>query len=660
MTKQGVDDNLREAGERYRTLFESIDEGFCVIEKVSDDPIDFRYLEANPSFPVQAGVDDVVGKTIREAFPGEPEEWFQIYEAVVRTGEPVRFERALVTQGRTLELYAFRVKDSTHRVGVIFKDITARREAEQTRSWLSAIIESSDDAIVGKDLDGIITSWNAGAEALFGYTAEEAVGQPVTMLIPENRLDEEPTVLGRIRRGEKVEHYETIRRRKDGTLVDISLSVSPILDSKGRVIGASKIARDITERRKAEEALVEADRRKTEFLAMLAHELRNPLAPILGSLEVLRRRANAVGTAGRSRGRATDSPAALEPGKGVDMPLGVLQRQVGHMVRLVDDLLDVGRISHGKIDLRRERVELSSVVYHAVEAFRPVAERRNQQLSIALPDEPVYANADPTRLAQIIGNLLSNAGKFTDRDGRIWLSARREAGTDAPGVAIEVRDSGIGIAADQLTRVFDMFTQVDTSLDRSSTGLGIGLTLVKSLTELHGGRVEARSEGIGKGSEFIVHLPVLSGADLDSQPRVPEMVPVITPMRILVVDDNRDSADVLAMLLTFAGHETYTANDGVAAVEAAARLRPDAIVLDIGLPGMNGYAVARAIRDQQDDRPPILIALTGWGQEEDRRRSEEAGFDAHVVKPVDEAQLTRILADLCSVRAADSSRQRVP
>lgn len=651
----------RDASERYRTLFESIDEGFCVIEKVSDNPLDFRYLEANPAFAVQAGRGDVVGRTIREAFPGEPEHWFVTYDTVVRTGEPIRFERPLVTQGRVLELYAFRVNDeSDRRVGVIFKDITARKEAEQSRARLSAIIESSDDAIVSKDLDGIITSWNAGAERLFGYTAAEALGQPVTMLIPQNRLDEEPTVLGKIRRGEKVEHYETIRRRKDGTLVDISLSVSPILDPKGRVIGASKIARDITERRQAAAAIAEADRRKSEFLAMLAHELRNPLAPILGSLEVLRRvHSPAIVPSRPSSGRTSDPPADRVPGERVDKALDVLHRQVGHMVRLVDDLLDIGRISHGKIELRRERVELSSVVCHAVEAFRPLAERRNQRLSVSLPDEPVYLHADATRLAQIVGNLLNNAGKFTDFDGHISLSATGDAGTNGE-VTIAVRDSGIGIAPDQLNDIFEMFTQIDKSLDRSSTGLGIGLTLVKSLTELHGGWVEARSAGPGQGSEFIVRLPVLAEAVLEPEQVVPDGVPGASPLRILVVDDNRDSAEMLAMLLQFAGHDTHIAHDGPGAIEAAARLLPDAILLDIGLPGLNGYAVARAIRERQGGSPPLIVALTGWGQDEDRRRSAEAGFDAHVVKPVDEVLLTRLLAEFASRRASEDSHQRVP
>jgi PAS domain S-box-containing protein len=528
-----------------------------------------------------------------------------------------------------------------------FYDITARKEAEEGRARLSAIVESSDDAIVSTDLNGVITSWNAGAERLFGYTAREAVGQRLSLLIPPDRLDEEPTVLARIRRGEVVEHFETVRRRKDGTSVDVSLTVSPILDSQGQVVGASKIARDITERKKAAETLLEADRHKNEFLAMLAHELRNPLAPILVSIEILR------------RAKRLEGAESLELSPRVDHALDVLQRQVGQMVRLVDDLLDAGRISRGKIDLRRERVEVASVVHHAVEAARPIAERRGQELTVALPTVPVYVNADPTRLAQIVGNLLNNACKFTERDGHIWLTVERvkesrpdqaEAASNglAPQIVISVRDTGVGIAPDRLEGIFDMFTQLDTSLERSLTGLGIGLTLVRTLVEMHGGTVRASSPGIGQGSEFVVRLPIVTEAAIQV-PLSPTTEPAVTPLRILIVDDNHDSADMLATLLKFSGHETHTAHDGMAAVEAAIKLDPDVILLDIGLPQLNGYEAAHRIREQNSGRGrPVLVALTGWGQDEDRRRSEEAGFDAHVVKPVDHGRLHKLLAELGS------------
>ena len=336
--------------------------------------------------------------------------------------------------------------------------------------------------------------------------------------------------------------------------------------------------------------------------------------------------------------------------------MDVLDRQVGQMVRLVDDLLDAGRISRGKMVLRKERVELSSVVHHAVDAVRPLCESADQELTVTLPQDPVYLNADPTRLAQIVGNLLNNASKFTDRGGRIWLTVEPAeesgSGDDEPGlppeVLIRVRDTGLGIATDQLSRIFDMFTQVDTALERSVTGLGIGLTLVKTLAQMHGGSVDVRSAGVGQGSEFIVRLPIkVETATLPPSAMTREPAASTSPLRILIVDDNRDAAGMLAMLLQFSGHDTHTARDGVEAVEAAREQQPDVILLDIGLPRLNGYEAARKIREQQrEPGRPFLVALTGWGQDEDRRRSEEAGFDAHLVKPVDETALGNLLADL--------------
>jgi CheY-like chemotaxis protein/two-component sensor histidine kinase len=313
------------------------------------------------------------------------------------------------------------------------------------------------------------------------------------------------------------------------------------------------------------------------------------------------------------------------------------------MVRLVDDLLDVSRISRGKIELHREPVELASVVYQAVEAIRPLCESLDHEMTVTLPPEPVYLNADPTRLSQIVGNLLNNACKFTERGGHIRLTGERVG----EQVVIRVQDTGIGLSAEQLLRIFEMFTQVDTSLERSRDGLGIGLTLVKELVEMHGGTVEARSAGAGQGSEFVVRLPVLS-EPLQPLPRQPSAAKpaAMVQRRILVVDDNRDAAESLAMLLKLGGHEVHTAHDGLEAVEAAAKIQPEVILLDIGLPKLDGYKVARRIRAQQPDTGVVLVAVTGWGQEEDRRRSEESGFDAHMVKPVDLAALSNLLVKL--------------
>lgn len=371
----------------------------------------------------------------------------------------------------------------------------------------------------------------------------------------------------------------------------------------------------------SEAELAENARRKDEFLATLAHELRNPLAPIRNGLEALP--------------LLQDRPEELVATR------AMMLRQLHHLVRLVDDLLDASRISRGKLQLRKEHVELEPVIHEALEACRPQFEAGRLRLEVSLPPEAIYLDADPVRLAQVFGNLLGNAAKFTSPDCQVWLTARRDQGQ----VVISVKDTGIGISPDMLPRVFDMFMQVDQPVGRSQGGLGIGLSLVKRLVEMHGGQVEACSHGEGKGSEFVVRLPILDSA--------PEPTPVplskrIEPLlrRILVVDDNQDSARTLAMLLKYSGSDTQVAHDGPEAVEKAAQYRPDVVLLDIGLPTMSGYDVCRAIRSNSAGARPAIIALTGWGQEEDRKKSKEAGFDAHLVKPIDYAVLTDLLQSL--------------
>jgi len=318
----------------------------------------------------------------------------------------------------------------------------------------------------------------------------------------------------------------------------------------------------------------------------------------------------------------------------------MMERQVGQTTRLVDQLLDVSRISRGKIALQRERIELTSVLSQAVEAARPHVERMEQELTVTLPPQPIFVNADPTRLAQIAGNLLNNASKFTDRRGRIRLIVD----TEDTEVVMRVQDSGIGIAAEQLPRVFDVFVQVDTSLERAQGGLGIGLTLAKQLVEMHGGTIEAHSGGLAKGSEFVVRLPMST-----EPPPIPSLEPSAgthLPQRVLVVDDNPDAANSMAMLLELSGHDVHIAQDGLEAVDAAAKLQPDVVLLDIGLPKLNGYEAGRRIRRQLRDKRLVLVALTGWGQEEDKRRSKEAGFDFHLVKPVSVSALEKLLSSV--------------
>jgi signal transduction histidine kinase/ActR/RegA family two-component response regulator len=370
--------------------------------------------------------------------------------------------------------------------------------------------------------------------------------------------------------------------------------------------------------------LCESDRRKDEFLAMLAHELRNPLAPVRNALHIIHMR-------GSERRNAVHNAHDM------------IERQVEHMVRLVDDLLDVSRITSGKINLRKEPTDVAQIVFRAVEGSRPLIDARRHALEVALPEGELTVEGDPTRLAQVVWNLLNNAAKYTPEGGRIRLAVER-----APGeVLVRVQDTGMGIPGEVLPKVFDLFTQAERTLDRAQGGLGIGLTLVRQLTEMHGGTVEAHSEGPGRGSEFVVRLPLLAAAAGGAPARAagPALRP--TPRhRVLVVDDNRDSADSLATLLRLVGNDVRTAYDGQEALEVAAWYQPDMILLDIGLPVMNGYEVARRLRAEPVYGRPVLTALTGYSSEEDRRRSVAAGFDRHMVKPVDFAELQEVLASL--------------
>ncbi len=380
--------------------------------------------------------------------------------------------------------------------------------------------------------------------------------------------------------------------------------------------------RDISEEVRAREALKEVDRRKDEFLATLAHELRNPLAPIQNNLQILRM----TGGAGQAGERAHE----------------MMERQVAHMVRLVDDLMELSRISRGQCELKKEPVELSTIIRHAVEISHPVVRAGQHQLTVSCPAEPILLEGDSVRLAQVFANLLNNAAKYTERGGQITIKAALEAGD----VVVSVQDTGIGIPDNMLDRVFDMFAQVSNPLRRTQDGLGIGLSLVRTLVAMHGGTVEARSLGIGHGREFVVRLPV-------AEPRAP--IPPALPrtgeqdmaaLRVLVVDDNRDGADSLATILNLLGADVHVAYDGPSALELLPICRPAVVLLDIGMPGMDGHEVALRVREDPEHRDMTLIAMTGWGQESDRRRSKAAGFEHHLVKPVEFEALRALLLSL--------------
>jgi signal transduction histidine kinase/ActR/RegA family two-component response regulator len=374
--------------------------------------------------------------------------------------------------------------------------------------------------------------------------------------------------------------------------------------------------------------LRDTDRRKDEFLATLAHELRNPLAPIRNGLHIMRLMAGDEAAVAQAR--------------------TMMERQLIQMVRLIDDLLDVSRITRGKLDLRKERVELANVLSSAVETARPLIEAAGHELTVQSPDEPIYVDADPMRLAQVFANLLNNAAKYMDRGGHIWLTAelRRRAGL-RPEAIVTVRDAGVGIPKEALPRIFEMFAQIDQSLEKSQGGLGIGLTLVKRLVEMHGGSVEAHSEGPGKGSRFIARLPVVeTGNALHPTAGENGIAENHLQCRILVADDNRDAAESMGTMMRHLGHEVRIVHDGVQAVIEAAEFRPDIILLDIGMPRLNGYDAAQRIRAQAWGNDMILVALTGWGQDEDKRLAADAGFNQHFTKPVNLADITNLVANL--------------
>jgi PAS domain S-box-containing protein len=636
-------------------------------------------------------------------------------------------------------------------VVLVFRDATEMRRAQDNAERLAAIVEHSDDAIIGKDLKRNITSWNAAAERLYGFSAQEVIGQPMSVIVPPDRHAELDVMMERLIRGERIDHLETVRLKKDGTRIDVSLTVSPIKNVYGEVVGASKISRDIGERKRFEEALrlsearktaffqtaldciisidhegkvldfnpaaertfgyevdevlgkelasliipsnlrdkhrrglvnylatgegpvldrrlelsgmradgtelpveltvtrlkvdgspiftahlrdisdrkllenqlrqyiaelSEADRRKDEFLAMLAHELRNPLAAIGYSMQLLE-------TSPDQHAMATE----------------ITQRQVRQLTHLIDDLLDVSRITTNRVQLRQEAIDAGVLVNRAVGSARPAIEERNHKLTVNIANQEMPLFADPTRIEQVIVNLLTNASKYTPEGGNIEITAYLEN----DHVVIKVKDSGVGIPREMLSRVFELFMQVDPTIDRARGGLGIGLTVVRHLTEMHGGTVSATSEGLGKGSEFSVRLPLSSIRRAAASPVAARAIP--SGLKVMVVEDNVDTARMLSLLLQGLGCTTQEIHEGPPVIEAAKSFRPDAILLDIGLPGLDGYEITRLIRQTPELSNIRLIAITGYGQQQDRERSRQAGFDVHLVKPVHFESLVEALA----------------
>ena len=406
--------------------------------------------------------------------------------------------------------------------------------------------------------------------------------------------------------------------RADGSVAFVQNDVEPLYDSHGNVCGCVSVIVDMTERRQVESVLRETHRRKDEFLATLSHELRNPLAPIRNALEVLH--------------RTGDEPALKE------RALAILGRQLHQLVRLTDDLLDVSRITTDRLELRRARIDMRTVIASAVETTQPLIDAAAHTLTIDLPQQPLWVDADFTRMAQAFANLLNNAAKYTDRGGRISVAATAEGGT----VITTVSDTGIGISPELMPRIFDMFMQAERISDGGQSGLGIGLTLARRLVELHGGRIDASSEGRGKGTTFVVRMPQSTAPDDRPAGVVAPRVPVSG--RVLVAEDIPDAAEMLRMMLETMGHEVRVAADGVQAVAIARTFVPQIALLDIGMPRMNGYDAARQIRADLG-AAVVLVALTGWGQDEDQARARDAGFDYHLTKPADPAVVERMIAD---------------
>ncbi len=799
---------VRESEERYRGLFNSMDEGYCTIEVIFDEhekPIDYRYLEINPSFEKLTGMHGALGKRVREFIPDLEEHWYDVYGKVALTGEPIRIADEVKGMNRWFDIYAFRVGGNDSReVAVLFRNITERKLAERQTEMLSALsrelagateeaaIVDIAVAAVGRHLNShrcyfvecvvdenrlvVSANWvrddapsTEGEHSLFDFGGVEwwrefasgdfsiddvatdplthakrasyaALGiqsyavQPfrrernrtVCLAVTEKSPRKWTTydvrlladVIARVwplverartdralRASEAQlslalhsselgiwnvdpvtnvvssdERFRTIFNLtsedvsfdqafalihpddRDAVRDKVAAAIRPVdpvryeaeyrvmhLDgslhwvlAKGRahfrnesagptLVSFDGTVADITERKHAEEALRESareladlDRRKDEFLAMLSHELRNPLAPIANALQLLRLQKNELPLQRQAR--------------------TIIERQVGQLNHLVDDLLEVSRITSGRVLLRQEQIAIGGIVERAIETSNPLIVKRRHELTVSMPTQPIWLYADAARLEQVVVNLLTNAAKYTDEGGHIWLTV--EQAGDA--TVLRVRDTGLGISPELLPHIFDLFTQAERSLDRSQGGLGIGLCLVQRLVELHGGTV-AVSSVLGHGSEFVVRLPhVLTALETTSTVPIALVQPSPECCRVLVVDDNVDAAQSLAMLLTIAGHDLHLAYDGPSGLQAARALQPDVVLLDIGLPGLNGHEVAMRIREDATLKNIVLIAMTGYGQLADRQSSRDAGFDHHLVKPADFAEVQKILLAVCA------------
>jgi len=591
---------------------------------------------------------EAVGRSITIVIPPEHLAEEEDILARIRGGERIEhFETTRMRKdGSRLEisLTVSPIKNAKGEVigaSKIARDISERRRGDEARARLAAIVDSADDAIVSKTLDGVITSWNRAAQAMFGWTAAEAVGQRITLIIPRERWPEEDEVLARVRKGESIDHFDTVRERKNGERIDVSLTVSPVKDARGRIIGASKIARDVSDRKRAEaeratllqtvqqarEEAEELNRSKDQFLAMLSHELRTPLNAIFGWARMLQSAAMDEVTSRRA--------------------IDAILRNATAQVQLVEDLLDVSRIITGKMRLDVQSLDLKSVIESALDAVQPAASAKGLKIETVLDPNagPVVGAAD--RLRQVVWNLLMNAIKFTPRDGRIQVQLRKVKSH----VEIVVSDNGEGIQPEILPFIFDRFRQGDSTTTRPHGGLGLGLALVRHLVDLHGGRVRAASEGPGRGATFVVELPIaMLSSEAGATPEASAATGALPlqSVRVLLVDDDADGLDLTTVMLTNSGAQVKTAVSVAAALDVLESWPADVLVSDIEMPREDGYELLRRIRAKERGgrtRLPAL-ALTAYGRPEDRRRTLAAGFNLHLAKPIDPSELVLAVANL--------------
>jgi len=645
-------EQLKASEDRYRTLFNSIDEGFALIEMIFDSsgtPVDYLFLDVNPTFENQTGLMNAVGKTACELVPDLESHWFEIYGNVARTGEPIRFIEGSDSMGRWFSVYATRVDgDSSKKVVLLFSDISERKRSEAERERLLSTVQIAHDQMADifrqapafmctlRGPSHIFDMVNDHYLQLVGW--RELTGKSVSEALPEVidqgyiQILDDVFNTGRPFVGKDAS--VRLQRSANGAPEErtVDFVYLPLKDIDGKISGILVHGIDITERKRAEEDLrrlaldlSEADRRKTEFLATLAHELRNPLAPIQNGLEVMK--------------YAQSDPAALERTR------EIMQRQISHMVHLINDLLDIARITSGKVELKKQRVTLESVVKSAVETTMPLIELNHHKLSVQIPPQEIMLNIDPARLSQVISNLLTNAAKYTKNGGRIALAADVINGQ----MELTVTDNGVGIPPDHLQSIFEMFTQVGRNMSLAQGGLGIGLSLVKHMVEMHGGTVNAISEGTGHGSTFTIRLPLAEQEIFSLNDPVPRDNPHEQDRKtltILVADDNEDAALTLAALLEINEHRAHVVHDGLSALTTAENIKPDVAFLDIGMPGLTGYEVATGIKKIPELTNTFLIALTGWGTEDDRKKSKAAGFDYHLTKPAAFTEVQEILSKI--------------